>query len=156
MASRTTPMSNCPPMVFLTPISTLSKSMNTAIRVLRGSVVTFISLSRVWRRSVELLRGGADSWGLFQYMSSPCLFRGQRRRVFDVGWNYAGKLTALEQFTSLAAPTGHLVLGCADRLFAPAARLHPEEIAVAHRRHEAKNVVIFSCQLDQDDSLARS
>ena len=35
-------MSNWPPMVFLTPISTLSKSMNTAMRVLRSSVVMFI------------------------------------------------------------------------------------------------------------------
>src|SRR5688572_1230961 len=156
MASRTRPMSNCPPMVFLTPISTLSKSMNTAIRVLRESVVTFMSLSRAWRRSVELLRGGADSWGLSQYMSYPGLFRGQRRRVFDVRWNYARKLAPLEQFTSLAAPTGHLVLGCADRLLAAAARLDPEQIAVAHRRHESKNMVLFSGQLDQDDSLTRS
>src|SRR4029453_16779807 len=31
-------MSNCPPMVDLTPISTLSKSMKTAMRVVRGSV----------------------------------------------------------------------------------------------------------------------
>src|SRR5688500_4434749 len=38
MASSTRPMSNCPPMVLLTPISTLSKSMKTAMRVLRVSV----------------------------------------------------------------------------------------------------------------------
>src|SRR5688500_975681 len=38
MASSTTPMSNWPPIVLLTPISTLSKSMKTAIRVLRVSV----------------------------------------------------------------------------------------------------------------------
>src|SRR4026207_284526 len=132
MASRTRPMSNCPPMVFLTPISTLSKSMNTAIRVLRESVVTFIDLSRVWRRSVELLRGGADSW-LFQYMSSPRLFRGQRRRVVDVRWNYAGKLASLEQFASLAAAAGHLVLGCADGLLASAAGLDPHQVTVADR-----------------------
>src|SRR5215470_16637645 len=39
MASRIRPMSNCPPMVFLTPISTLSKSINTAIRLLLVVVV---------------------------------------------------------------------------------------------------------------------
>src|SRR5687768_8839940 len=46
MASRTRPMSNCPPMVDLTPISTLSKSMKTAMRVLLVVVLvgTFIEL----------------------------------------------------------------------------------------------------------------
>src|ERR1044071_1027916 len=38
MASRTRPMSNWPPMVDLTPISTLSKSMKTAMRLRTASV----------------------------------------------------------------------------------------------------------------------
>jgi hypothetical protein len=37
-------MSNCPPMVLLTPISTLSKSMKTAMRVLRGVMVVSVVL----------------------------------------------------------------------------------------------------------------
>src|SRR6185503_9189581 len=53
MASRTRPISNCPPIVLFTPISTLSKSMKTAIRVLRDDSV-FIRLVRQTARRVRL------------------------------------------------------------------------------------------------------
>jgi hypothetical protein len=46
-------MSNCPPIVLFTPISTLSKSMKTAIRVLRDGSM-FIRLVRQTARRVRL------------------------------------------------------------------------------------------------------
>src|SRR5688572_20451780 len=156
MASRTRPMSSCPPMVFLTPISTLSKSMNTAIRLLRLSVVTFIGLSRVWRRSVELLRVGLICEACFSICHDTGLLGIERRRVFHVGRYHPRKLPPLEQFPSFAAPAGNLVLRGADRLLAAPAGFHPHQVPVAQRRHEPQHVVLLPRQFDQDDPLARA
>src|SRR5688572_11794686 len=50
------------------------------------------------------------------------LFRRERLRIFDVVGDHPRELSALQQFTPLAAAPGDLVLGGADRLLAAAAR----------------------------------
>src|SRR6266850_4512945 len=96
MASRMRPMSKLPPIVFLTPISTLSKSMNTAIRVLRVSGVRLFmrlppgetpgSLSgRLDSEVVGLQNPGGGIEPIDYSVKSRLRVRIERLRAFDVG-----------------------------------------------------------------------
>src|SRR5258705_2258287 len=180
MASRMRPMSNWPPMVFFTPISTLSKSMNTAIRVVLVVVVGMFTC--YFRRAIisagalrRLLPGSmfrepcSEVVGLQEPgrgieppkysvpgRSDPGLrIAGERLRIFDFVGNHASELAALEQLSTLATSAGHFIFRGADRLLAASARLHAQQVAVAGRRDEAEHAVVLPRQLDQDDALAR-
>src|SRR3970040_403662 len=98
-------------MVFLTPISTLSKSMNTAMRVLRFSVVMFID-SRIRPRVLKLLWKAGPSGpplGPPNSIDRLSLALGQLRAL-DLRGHHARELTALQPLTALAAPSGHFTV----------------------------------------------
>src|SRR6185295_12187938 len=169
-------------MVFLTPISTLSKSMNTAIRVLLVFVVGIFTSD--FRRAVTPGRRSAPAVlpsSMFQDACSevvglqepgrgieptkyslPGQFGGalrpaiQRLRILDLARDDARKFTALQELAPFAAPSGYLVFRRADRLFAAAARLHTEEVPIPARGNESEDAVVLRRQLDQNHALART
>src|SRR5688572_8462042 len=75
MASRTRPMSNWPPMVDLTPISTLSKSMKTAMRLRAASVgiTEVLGLGTLGLGGLGLRAVSASSWLVGAELESRCL-----------------------------------------------------------------------------------
>src|SRR5215510_4479663 len=142
MASSTVPTSNCWPSVFLTPISMLSKSMNTAM------------FKRSWweaksdplvRRAEALAEADVRCYVLRAAVERR---RGLRRRPHDMR-----ELAALQELPPLAATAGDFVLRGADCLFSAAAGLDREDVAIPGRRDEAEHSVLFA-ELDKQHAFA--
>src|SRR5678816_3621964 len=115
MASSTRPMSNCVPMVLFTPISTLSKSIKTAMPVLRGSADVADVMFMNSRSSAGEWLHSPEGWRVAGETALPSI-RGLLRQLRRLEFcrDYPSELPALQQLAALPAATRHLILAGTD------------------------------------------